>query len=268
MPARPNLGRFTPMRNRKVSTEFEALIAAIRAEGIANRREEVGEDRGKRLREWITIVLLAMTLAAISWQVHEMIKVYGPIRDQADAQTRAAEAEKQAAEAGKKQSENAERALTLGQRAWVGPQNAAFASEPEQGKPLELTVQYQNTGREPALSFVYSVNVTALLDSQERKGNIPAQIQDYMNGCRNMREWQGGSVVYPTAFANYTLTDKTNAKLVDKAVISGDKIIVVQGCFAYTTMGMPKYSYFCWFYRHGATKIQNLNICASGHDAD
>jgi hypothetical protein len=61
---------------RRPSANFAALIAAVQSEGIAYRKEEQSEDRGKRLREWITISLVALTLIAVVFQVHEMIKVY------------------------------------------------------------------------------------------------------------------------------------------------------------------------------------------------
>jgi hypothetical protein len=69
------------------SADFAALIDAITAEGRAYRKEEQREDRGKKFREWITIVLIALTFGAVSLQVHEMIKVYEPIREQAKAAT-------------------------------------------------------------------------------------------------------------------------------------------------------------------------------------
>jgi len=67
------------------SSDFSALIETVKAEGAANRREEQREDRGKKWREIITIMLLASTLTAVCWQVYEMMKVYEPIETQAKA---------------------------------------------------------------------------------------------------------------------------------------------------------------------------------------
>jgi hypothetical protein len=69
----------------RVSADFAALIDAITDEGKAYRAEEESEDTAKRFREWLTILLIACTFIAIGWQVSEMIKVYGPIKEQADA---------------------------------------------------------------------------------------------------------------------------------------------------------------------------------------
>jgi hypothetical protein len=67
------------------SSDFAALIDAIAAEGRAYRAEEQSEDRSKKFRDWITIGLLVATTAGIYWQISEMIKVYGPIKDGAEA---------------------------------------------------------------------------------------------------------------------------------------------------------------------------------------
>jgi hypothetical protein len=89
-----------------------------------------------------------------------------------------------------------------------------------------------------------------------------------VTACRNPQESPGGQVVYPGAFSNYSLANKSEDLIVDQDLISGKKIVVVQGCFHYKTMSALKYSYFCYFYRKGRTKIQNLQICESGHDAN
>ena len=250
------------MKNlRPLSREFRALIDAIKAEGLAGRREEEREDRGKSRRERITIWLLVFNLAALCWQVREMIKVYEPIREQAQAQ-------QQAAHAAFQQYESAEKSLTLSQRAWVGPQNILFSSEPEIGKPLEAVVQYQNSGRTPALNFFYRVNFSSVSNYDELRTTDPPELKSFMTDCGNSKDWTGGSVVYPSSFANYSMTARAPDSFVDKAVATGEKVVVVQGCFLYHTMDIPRHSYFCFYYKHGDSKIQNLNICPSGHDAD
>jgi len=90
---------------KAVSSDFAALIHTMQREGRAYRREEQREDRGKNIREWITIALIALTFVAVCYQVHEMIKVYEPIKEQAEATKQAADASTRAADASTKQSE-------------------------------------------------------------------------------------------------------------------------------------------------------------------
>ena len=72
------------IKNRP-SSDVAALIHAIRDEGRATRKEENSEDRRKQLLDIVTIILVSLTLIAVFMQVHEMVKVYDPIKTQADA---------------------------------------------------------------------------------------------------------------------------------------------------------------------------------------
>jgi Na+-transporting methylmalonyl-CoA/oxaloacetate decarboxylase gamma subunit len=83
-----------------------AVVGAIAREGQATRLEAALQNRGKALREWITvfvlglaIILLGLAMVGLYWQVREMIAVYGPIRDQAEAAKKTAEAATRLSEA-------------------------------------------------------------------------------------------------------------------------------------------------------------------------
>jgi hypothetical protein len=121
-----------------------AVVEAIAREGDATRVEAARRDRRKALREWITVFLLVLaiiplglTMVGLYWQVHEMIAVYGPIRDQA-------EAAKKTAEAATRLSEAADQSLLAVQRAWIAPRLAYFLAEPVVGKPVEMWIEYRN----------------------------------------------------------------------------------------------------------------------------
>jgi hypothetical protein len=262
------------------SADIAALIDTIKNEGIASRAEERREDRGKARRERITIFLLFATVIAIGWQVYEMIHVYGPIHDQAvasgkqaDASDKAAAATARAADAAIRQSEIAakqaeisEKALTQAQRAWIGPTNASFTAEPKAGEPIDILISYQNTGREPALNFSYEVDVFSITETSPEFGN---RVNPFMTKCLQKNFAAPGQVVYPsTGFNQYDLSSKTDKALVDAAVIAGDKVVVLQGCFVYLTGQIMRHSFFCFFYKNNFSKISNLNICPSGHSAD
>jgi hypothetical protein len=269
------------------SADFAALIDAIKREGVAYRKEEQREDRGKRFREWTTIGLIFVTFCAVCWQVHEMIKVYEPIRLQAEAAQKSAQAASRAADAANAQAEalgsEAEAvskqaaaaiaaakathdSMIAAQRAWIGPQNAAFSAEPKIGDQIDVTIQYLNTGREPGTSFSYDIDPFAV---QEQSPEFGQRVNPFMIGCFQKTEAPPGQVVYAsTGFSNYNLNAKLAKELVDNDVISGQKVIVIQGCFVYITEQAVRHSFFCYFYKQGFTKLQNLNICPTGHNAD
>jgi hypothetical protein len=168
-----------------------------------------------------------------------------------------------------KQAESSTQAIIGSQRAWVGPLNASFGAEPGIGKPIEISIQYQNTGREPALNFLYFADPLPATVEEQTSGKLDATLLNCMNACKEMKEWNGGSVIYPsTGFSTYTLNAKTKDEFVDEAITKGDKTIIAQGCFAYRSFNLPRHSYFCYFYKQGQSKPQNLNICPSGHYAD
>lgn len=268
---RKDEGESTKNDQRSPSADFAALIDAVKKEGIAYRKEEQREDRSKKFREWTTIVLIALTFVAICWQVHEMIRVYGPIKEQADAAQKAANAAKAQADSMSQQTASSAQAIIGSQRAWVGPQNAAFGAEPTIGKAIDVTIQYQNTGREPALAFRYFADLFSATAAQQTDGTVEKALSQYLNACKANKEWAGGSVIYPITGGfggGYTLNVKTKDDFVDEAMTKGDTLAILRGCFLYQTFNTPHHSYFCFFYKQGQTKIQNLNICSTGHYAD
>ena len=250
-------------QNVSRALDFTALIDTIKAEGRAYREEETREDHTGAIREWVTILVVAFTFVAVCWQVYEMVQVYEPIRQQAEAAA-------VAADAAIKQSASSEAALIQSQRAWVGPQNASLASEPMVGKPLEITITYNNYGHGPASGLVWSIEPFIMHAGEDAAAF--AKMTNVMTECRERTMWPGGAIAYPGVggfgASGYALYHRTADDFVTDEVSKGNDIIVVQGCFSYRTFDIPKRSYFCYFYRQGFTKIPNLNICLAGHDAN
>jgi hypothetical protein len=278
------LQRWQRGKRREVQPiKFSALIDAIRDEGRAYRREEQREDRGKRFREWITIVLITLTFAAVCYQVYEMIKVYEPIREQAEAAKSAANATKRAADAATtqseiatkqaeisaKQAENSDKALVQSQRAWIGPRDARLEAKPVVGQKNKYLVEYQNTGREPALSFVFHTAPLVASLSEDADGKLTGRMTDYLQKCVNTLPRALAGVVFPTSgFSVSQLSSEVDEKLIDEGVVVGEKILVIQGCFVYQTGNITRHSAFCYFYRANQTDIAHLNVCLSGNYAD
>jgi hypothetical protein len=265
------------------SADFAALIDAIKTEASANRGEESREDRGKRFRDYLTLFFVMVTASGVlyqayifSGQLEEMKSAGVQTNKLIGANAKLAEAAGKQADAAQKQAQAlvdsakvAHDNMILAERAWVGPNNAAFSAEPAVGKPIDITITYQNTGRQPALNFVSSITAFPATAAEDANGTAAGAIMQYMTACKKQTTWRGGSVVYPsTGFSIYNLNTKTKDDLVDDAITKGDKVIFLQGCFLYRAFDAPRHSYFCYFYKHGFTKIQNLNICPSGHYAD
>lgn len=197
-------------------------------------------------------------MGAIFWQVHEMIKVYDPISEQAKAAV--------------EQAKSSEKSLISAQRAWVGPRSAKLSAEPAIGKPLEITIDYQNSGRDPALDVIWTLQPLLSTAADDSNGTLGKQIAQYMQACKSTSQWAGGNVVYPTTSgfggSGYILFTKSNPNVVDESLVKGDKILIVQGCFLYRSFDVPRHSYFCYFWQKDRSKFDNLNICIQGHYAD
>ena len=173
--ANPKQDSATRVKPEGLSPDFAALIDTIAQQGQATRAEEKREDDKQETREWLTICLLITTIILLGWQVSEMVKVYGPIEDQAKAAIRTAE----------------------NSRAWVGPTNVAFDIEPDIGKSVDVTVFYNNFGHDPGTGFVPKIDafISPLSDPTVEFINTTKFFAD----CKESNRWDGGSVVYPAA---------------------------------------------------------------------
>jgi hypothetical protein len=264
-------------KERGSSSDFSTLVDAIKSEGRAYRKEEQREDRGKKFREWVTIGFIGLTFLAICYQVHEMIKVYEPIRDQAIATDESAKATTRAANAATEQSkiasrqvENSEKAVVQAQRAWVGPIIAKIEAAPEIGKPLRVLVQYANSGREPALNFIYAGDVFAVTPEEEGNNVSAAKVEAFFKGCREATNFRAGQAVFPTLGSTEggSMSFTTKEEFVDQPLIEGEKTLIAQGCFIYKSFNVIRHTYFCFFFNAKRSKIESLNYCTNGAGAD
>jgi hypothetical protein len=130
------------------SPDFAALIDAMKAEGRANRAEEKREDRSKVLREWLTILLIALTFGAIVKQVVEMVKVYEPIKTQGEAMQRSAKAAENSLAQAETNFRDTQRPYV-----WLSDNGMPSIREmPQNGTARILwSWHYTNYGRSPAL---------------------------------------------------------------------------------------------------------------------
>jgi hypothetical protein len=245
----------------ELSADVSALIETIKAESIAFRKEEQREDTGKRFREWITIALISCTLVAVCWQVAEMIRVYGPVRDQAIAS-------QSLAVAAIKQAENTERSLIHSQRAWVLPTKIALAAEPKAGTSNAISIEFENIGHEPALKFNYIL--TPYIDDN-RTGGYSEYLDSLITVCKSQEKIESGTIVFPGASGKISNPDNFTdipAKFIDEDIEKGRSNIVVTGCFTYTTFGHTHHTAFCYFYQKDLTPFSSLKLCWNGSDAD
>jgi hypothetical protein len=270
-------------KQKASSPDFIALIDTIRREGQANREEESQEDRGKRFREYLTLLFVIATTAGVFYQAYIFSGQLTEMKSSGEQTAKliennaalAASATKQAEAADKQANamnaavEVSRESLVAAGRAWVGPRLAKMTGPLEIGKPVELSIEYANTGREPALDFVYSTETFSSSDAEEKRGATFAKTLIALEACKARDSIKGGQVAFPsTGFSSYNLTVTTPNQPIDQEIIDGQKTLFIQGCFLYRSFNIIRHSYFCYFYRAKNTKLENLNICSAGHYAD
>jgi hypothetical protein len=270
-------------QQKAISPDFAVLIDTIRSEGRANRKEESREDRGKRFRDYLTLVFVIATTAGVFYQAYifssqltemqssgeQTAKLIDNNAALAVSATKQAEAADKQANAMNAAVEVSRQSLVAAGRAWVGPRLAKITGPLEIGKPVELSIEYANTGREPALDFVYSTEAFTSSDAEDKRGTTVAKTILAMQECEAKDSVKQGQVVFPsTGFSSYNLTITTPNQSFDQETLDGQKTLFVQGCFLYKSFDIVRHSYFCYFYRAKYTKPENLNICVAGHYAD
>jgi hypothetical protein len=240
-----------PLDERKengLSRSFSAIVDAINAHSRANVAEERQEDYGRGLRETVTIVLLAITMIAIIFQVIEMRKVYEPIRNQAELM---------------------QNNMVADHRAWIGPSGATIG-QPIIDKPISAKLLYNNTGRQPA-PLVINVNIIPYTyEEWTVSGAATAGINAFHDSCFNeIFGFKPSSIAFPGLSANeyqYNLPD--SGVTADQSVLAGDKVVVVLACFSYKSYNTIRHTSYCGFDLSGTTVSTTLSYCPVGNDAD
>ena len=153
-------------------------------------------------------------------------------------------------------------------RAWLGPASVRLNERPVGGKRLEFVVEYQNTGRQPALSVAYFLGSHALPESDKRGANRDRALEDVKSCKLLMPEDQ--QVIFP---GKGNLEPYRPVSDLLQTAVDAQVPIYVDGCFAYWTVDGPHHTAFCFKYdpdfpRHDAEGKLMLDLCDFGHYAD
>jgi len=253
-----------------------AAINRVANELAGTRQQEQRDDDKRAVREKLTIILLFATVFAAGLgdvffygQMQEMQRAYEPIRDSAEAAKTAAEAATEQSKIATRQVESSEKATIQAQRAWVGPTIAKIEVAPEVGKPIRVLIQYTNSGKEPALNFVYTGDIFAASPEDESNNVASAKVEAFFKGCREATNLRSGQVVFPNVGnAEGLLTFTSKDEFVDQSLIDGGTTLIAQGCFVYKSFNVIRHTYFCFFFSSKRSKIESLNYCANGAGAD
>ncbi len=106
--------------------------------------------------------------------------------------------------------------LRAEQRAWLGPQYARSDRPPSFGKAFEVSVSYQNSGREPAGDVVTETAPFAVALDQASSATVDRRIKDAADHCFALAPGAGAKVIYPgTAAAGDRTQISVRRELID-----------------------------------------------------
>jgi hypothetical protein len=254
---------------------YDAILAAINSpvdEFRAEHKRQAIEDAKRSSREnWTMRGLLATAGVAVVALIVSLCQAYFTWWSIGDAEETSAIQASDTRSALRiasnqdnllKQSNDTARAtLITGSRAWIGIMHTSSPA-PTANTKLPVTVQYVNTGREPATN----VEVRSQSFSLAIK-NSSVAIINFDQQCTGLKQEIVG-VVYPTTgFSSYSYMPHIPAKKIDSAVIGGTKLLALAGCFTYDTFKVVHYSYFCVYYQAKATPPATWNFCQVGNYA-
>lgn len=160
------------------------------------------------------------------------------------------------------------------QRAWLSPELMELLAPIAVGSRIQLRIIYENSGKTPAFGFSHGEDGGALL--------VPDGFSDWDHieipentTCRGILPLDTGPVIYPSVhFGNdleYDATPKKDIAIVVNQIIAGRRILWMNGCFKYITLGKPHYSQFCYFLlpeRDKPSEKWRFKSCPTGDNAD
>ena len=275
--------RWLRNKPRKITVSgLSAFIRAYRREEKANRLQESNENRSEtRLEVW-TLLFVILTTAGIFYQAYLFRGQLSEMKSSGEQTAQLIENNAKLAIAAGKQAEAAEKqasamseyakatrdAFAASQRAWVGPRNVRSDKSPTLHEPFEVTIEYQNSGRDPATETIKDVDIFADIDDGDAKAT--RRVNDFISACKIMWKPQLANVVYPNSGlgVGYNANTVLKGEDVDEETVAGNKNIYVSGCFVYKTFGNIHRSWFCYYFKNGQTKPSNWSICQTGNDAD
>jgi hypothetical protein len=138
-----------------------------------------------------------------------------------------------------------------GQRAWLMPVDMKVKKKLKAGsRSVFINLDYVNQGSQPALGVQFNVPNFGIIDTPSFYNYWVNLVQHSKNNtCIGLDPLENSEVVFPSQSAFWTKTfELFNFSTVDHLpeVISGTSRLYVHGCVAYTTLGTPHQTGFCF----------------------
>ena len=228
-------------------SDLAALVKAATDEMRAFREQHRREDRAMNAREWLTVALLICTTTGVFWQVHEMVRVYGPIRDQAAAGQQSAAAAKEAADAARDSVDLARNTAEVQLRPYVVIEANGVRTT---SNGLEAELVAKNVGLTPAYK-AHVRGLVSIVGFPLRSGEVPAKFEDRPGpaSARFHVPHHNTNTLGPGRELRFTGVSRSFDPRDMEEVKSGTKRILVAGAFYYYDVYKAvHYTKYCMLY--------------------
>ncbi|HEV2162453.1 MAG TPA: hypothetical protein VGR52_09520 [Stellaceae bacterium] len=257
-------------RCRNQNENYFRLIHSIANTLDSTQAQEQADDNKRAFREKIVICLLIGTIVvSTGGDVIFYFTMHYARQAAVEAHADNVSALEQAKIANDATDQRAQETLVESSRAWLGATDASIDGVPTVGKDITATIVYVNPGRQPARDVYSDVTKFFATPIDDIRGVIKNTILNYVTKCIATPTQPNGQIVFPsTGFSTQVITKKILKDSVDADVVSGSKIVYLQGCFAYLTFEKPHHTAFCYFFQSGTSNVQHLSICPIGNYSD
>jgi hypothetical protein len=157
--------------------------------------------------------------------------------------------------------------LRKASRAWVVVGPVRMDGPPIIGREKEVTIFYDNAGKEPAQSYAEHTEAFTAFDDKQNGMTLP-RIQESVSKCLRTQPPAVGGVVPVEHGTSHNLIIRVIAGLLDRDVVDGDKVLFVYGCMVYRTIDIVRHTAFCYYYQGRTAALPDLNLCGAGNYAD
>lgn len=229
-----------------------AINALVDQEAADSKKQEIYE-RDKRRRE---IVMLCVVAVAAGIALVQMVLLRLQVESAIQQTQLGIISVKIAVQA----SKDAEKATVEANRAWIAPRGLYIDYEHSTKKGVDLIVEYENIGKEPALNLTFNQYIDDFTGGAPASNNQTAPAIKANKTC--IDPIKGHPPSFPMRQGGnegmmLTMNDGNFLKNFP-AMLAGNRTLYFEGCFSYVTFLATHRSAFCYYLRPIARTVPGV----------
>lgn len=224
------------------NVQIVTALNALTSEEATTSEKQDSYERGKRAREIAMIIVVAIAAAvAIGQLILIQLQVDSAIQ-QTQLGIISAKIAKQAAD-------DANMATVEANRAWIAPRGLYIDYEHSSKRNIALLVEYENTGKEPALNLTFNQYIDDFAGGAPASNNQSAPAIKPNKTCIAPIKGHPPSFPIRQGGNEGMMLAMNSAGFLGNfpAMLAGDRTLYFEGCFSYVTFFTTHRSAFCYY---------------------